>query len=275
MDDDRAPLDARAERAGSPDRFGYEWSHYREVLPESRAQLERWLGSTGLDTFRAKRVLDVGCGMGRNPYWMLDAGVEHVTAVDVDEGSLESARQNLARFDNARVLRCSAYDLDPAELGTFDRVTCIGVLHHLSEPERALDSMWRCVRAGGDLVVWCYAKEGNRILLPVIQSFRALGSRLPIAATHKVAQAVTMVAWPALRLIPWRTPYYRKLRELSFRNVESIVFDQMLPQIAHYWSERDMRRLASRLPGGAGDLEFVQGNSWRLRVTRVHGGVSR
>ena len=31
---------------GSPDRFGYEWSTYSAILPESRGQLERWLGPT-------------------------------------------------------------------------------------------------------------------------------------------------------------------------------------------------------------------------------------
>ena len=29
---------------GSPDRFGYEWSTYSTILPESKGQLERWLG---------------------------------------------------------------------------------------------------------------------------------------------------------------------------------------------------------------------------------------
>src|SRR5262245_54951688 len=110
---------------GSPDRFGYEWAAYAEILPESKRQLERWLGSTGLASFRGKCILDVGCGMGRNPYWMIEAGAASVIAVDVDARSLEAARRNLASFDNARVVTWSVYDLDPLHLGTFDRVTCI------------------------------------------------------------------------------------------------------------------------------------------------------
>jgi 2-polyprenyl-3-methyl-5-hydroxy-6-metoxy-1,4-benzoquinol methylase len=253
---------------GSTDRFGYEWATYADILPEHEAQLGRWMGSTGLSSFAGKRVMDVGCGMGRNPFFMLKNGAAHVTAVDVDEGSLASARKNLGDNPRAEVKKGSAYDLDPAELGSFDRVTCIGVLHHLAEPERALDAMWRCVKPGGDLVLWCYAHEGNETILPVIQAFRFVGSRMPIGATHALAKVTSRVAWPFLRRLPFRTEYYRRLRELSAKNVESIIFDQMLPHIAHYWTKRDMERLAARLDRGELFLEFVQGNSWHARITK-------
>ena len=254
---------------GSPDRFGYEWATYDGILPESKGQLERWLGSTGLASFRGKRVMDVGCGMGRNPYWYVDAGAASVLGVDMDDGSLAAARKNLAAFANASVQKASAHELDPAVHGTFDRVTCIGVLHHLAEPENALQKMWGCVAPGGDLVLWCYAKEGNRLMLPVIQSFRAMGSRLPISVTHGVAKAVTALAWPAIKTFPFRTDYYRRLRTLSFKNVESIIFDQMLPHIANYWTRSDMERLTGMLPGGRPQIEFVQGNSWHANVAKL------
>jgi 2-polyprenyl-3-methyl-5-hydroxy-6-metoxy-1,4-benzoquinol methylase len=270
----RAELMAEAEdtrtHKGSPDRFGYQWSRsdYVSILPESRAQLERWLGSTTLESFKGKRVMDVGCGMGRNPYWYVQAGAAEVLGVDMDDGSLASARQNLAPFPNARVEKRSAHELDPATVGSFDRVTCIGVLHHLDDPENALQHMWSCVAPGGDLILWCYAKEGNRLMLPAIQALRAVGAKAPIALTHALAKAVALVAWPAIHAIPWRTDYYRKLRTLSFRNVELIIFDQMHPRIAQYWTRADMERLCGLLPGGRATIEFVQGNSWHARIVK-------
>ena len=189
--------------------------------------------------------------------------------VDMDDGSLEAARRNLAPFENARVEKCSAHDLDPNVQGTFDYVTCIGVLHHLADPENALQKMWSCVAPGGDLVLWCYAKEGNRLFLPVIQSVRAIGSRAPIGVAHAIAKGITLLSWPAIHGIPWRNDYYRRLRTLSFRNVESIIFDQILPHIAHYWTRQDMERLSGLLSGGQARIEFVQGNSWHVRITRT------
>ena len=261
--------DDKRTRQGSPERFGYEWSTYSAILPESKGQLERWLGSVPLASFAGKRVLDVGCGMGRNPYWYLQAGAASVLAVDIDDGSLAAARQNLASFANARIEKCSAHDLDPAAIGTFDRVTCIGVLHHLADVEHALERMWGCVAPGGDLVLWCYATEGNRLMLPLIQSFRALGSRLPIGATHVLARALALVGWPVIHSIPWRTEYYQRLGTLSFKNVESIIFDQMIPHIAHYWTRADIERLTSLLPGGRPRIEFVDGNSWHATIAKT------
>lgn len=255
------------DRRGSPERFGYEWSTYSEILPESRSQLQRWLGSTSIESFKEKKVLDVGCGMGRNAYWMVNAGAAQLTAVDVDPGSLAAARKNLASYANAQVKECSVYVLDPRIIGTFDRVTCIGVLHHLSHPEDALQKMWSCVAPGGELILWCYGLEGNRLILPVIQSLRAVGSRLPLKATHLISNLIARGAWPAIRYLPWRTEYYKNIKNLSFKNVESIIFDQMIPKIANYWSRADMERLAKTLDGKA-LIESVQGNSWNVRITR-------
>src|SRR5262245_46476331 len=182
---------------------------------------------------------------------MAKAGAASVTAVDIDDRSLDAARKNLADLPNTRVEKCSVYDLDPARLGTFDRVTCIGVLHHLDSPSEALRSMWRCVGPRGELVLWCYGKEDNRFVLPFIRGLQQIGSRLPLPVTHALAKATTAVIWPALRFVPWRTDYYRSLRTLSFGNVESIVFDQILPRIAHYWSREDLERLVEPLGGEA------------------------
>jgi len=259
---------SQKDHQGSPDRFGYEWASYSEVLPESKRQLERWLGATGLGSFKGKRVMDVGCGMGRNPYWFIDAGAASVLAVDVDEGSLGSARKNLAPFANAKVEKHSVYELDPKTVGRFDRVTCIGVLHHLEDPVSALDHMWSCVEPGGDLVLWCYGKEGNRLILPVIQALRAVGSRAPIGVSHVIAKSIAAAAWPVMKVAPFRTDYYRWVRTLSFRNVESIIFDQMLPRISNYWTKADMHGLVDRLPGGSPFVQQVQGNSWHVRVAK-------
>ncbi len=256
-------------KGGSPDRFGYEWATYNTILPESRDQLKHWLGTTPLESFATKRVLDVGCGMGRNSYWVAKAGAREVVAVDVDEGSLNSARQNLGGMPNVSVKPLSAYDLAPDKLGAkFDAAICIGVLHHLADPPKALEKMWSCLASGGELHLWCYGKQGNRIWLVPIQMARFLGSRLPIQASHVLAKIFTAMIWPVLHYFPWKTPYYRRFKELSYKNIESIVFDQMLPRIAHYWTAEDMHALVAPL-GGKALVEEVLGNSWHVCVTKT------
>ena len=127
---------------------------------------------------------------------------------------------------------------------------------------------WSHIRNWHDLVLWCYGRKGNRLLLPIIQLLRAIGRRLPIAATHSLAKVVTFVAWPAIQMWPSRTVYYKNLKRLSYRNVESIIFDQMLPEIAHYWTREEVEALTDTLDGATTALELVQGNSWNIRIRK-------
>jgi SAM-dependent methyltransferase len=128
--------DTTGDLRGSPDRFGYEWSHYAEILPEYEEQFRRWTVPLLPEDWRGKEFLDVGCGMGRNSYWPLEYGAAGGVAVDIDERSLTSARRNLKCFPQLRVMRASAYEL-PFE-DRFDLVFSIGVVHHLEDPGRAL-----------------------------------------------------------------------------------------------------------------------------------------
>ncbi len=68
---------------GSPDRFGYEWASYSTILPESKGQLERWLGSTGLASFAGKRVVVTGEQSEKNGMHFVDLNKVEEAATNV------------------------------------------------------------------------------------------------------------------------------------------------------------------------------------------------
>src|SRR5947207_11877948 len=99
------------DQAGSPDRFGYEWGAYGDLLPEYEEQFRRWTVHLQPADWRGLTFLDVGCGMGRNSYWPMTYGAAGGLAIDVDDRSLAAARHTLARFPNVRVEQRSAYEI--------------------------------------------------------------------------------------------------------------------------------------------------------------------
>ncbi len=99
-------------KKGSPDRFGYEWSVYNKILPIYEEQFKRWTTLISEQEWKDMTLLDVGCGTGRNSLWPIKYGAKKVVAIDVDEGSLNSARENLKDFSNAEVKKMSAYDIE-------------------------------------------------------------------------------------------------------------------------------------------------------------------
>ena len=258
--------DARDFR-GSPDRFGYEWGAYAEVLPEYEEQFRRWTVHVTPGDWRGRSFLDVGCGMGRNSYWPMTYGASGGCAVDLDERSLESARRNLARFPAVEVARSSAYDLPFAD--RFDIAFAIGVIHHLEQPERALYRMARAVKPGGRVLIWVYGREGNRWLVALLDPLRrTLFRRLPIALVHHLSLCPAAVLWLALRLGLRPTEYFKLLACFNFAHLRSIVFDQMLPRIAHYWPSQKVMELMQA--AGLSDIRLAAVNqmSWSAIGTR-------
>lgn len=235
-------VDAEAIRAGSPERFGYEWHYYSDILPEYEEQFRRWTVHLAPGDWRGRVFLDVGCGMGRNSYWPMTYGAQSGVAIDVDDRSLAAAKRTLAPFPSVRVEKRSAYEIGYEN--QFDIVYSIGVIHHLQHPELALSSLVKAAKPGGRVLIWVYGLENNRWLVTCLNPMRRLlFSRMPIGLLNHVAICPTIMLWLGLRLGMGRIAYFRLLRGFTFRHLHSIVFDQMLPKIAHYWPRTTVEKL--------------------------------
>ena len=100
------------------------------------------------------RVLDVGCGSGRNLVYLLRAGYE-VYGVDPDPGSIAAVRQLASRL--APGLPADNFRVEPAEGITFpdafaDVVLCNAVLHFARDDghfNAMLEGAWRVLKPGG------------------------------------------------------------------------------------------------------------------------------
>ncbi len=108
------------------------------------------------------RILEVGCGIGNVPYWLLPhfpAGTQY-TGIDNAERLLKEAKNS---FENSpfevSFLKGNASELDfPDE--TFDIVLTRAVLMHLEEPLKTVKEMVRVTRSGG-MVISCEASRNG------------------------------------------------------------------------------------------------------------------
>jgi len=261
--------DSRAEllAAGSPDRFGYEWDTYRELRPQYEEQFRRWTAHLTPADWRGATFLDVGCGMGRNSYWPMTYGAAEGLAIDVDERSLAAARETLRRFPTVQVEKQSAYEI--ARKDAFDIVYSIGVIHHLQHPERALASMVAAAKPGGRVLIWVYGLENNEWIVRFVDPLRkVLFSKLPVHIVHHLSLYPTALLWLLLHLGFGRIAYLRMLRDFSFRHMRSIVFDQMLPKIAHYWPRATVERMLVEQGLADVQLAWVNEMSWSAIGTK-------
>ncbi len=249
---------------GSPERFGYEWSKYSTIAPQYEEQFRRWAPFFAPEDWRNKRFIDVGCGMGRNSFWPMTYGAAGGVAADIDDRSLEAARRTLAPYPTMDVRKCSAYELPWSD--EFDISFSIGVIHHLEFPVRALRSMTKATKPGGDVAIWVYGRENNGWLLFVLDPARKLlFSWLPISWVHALSLPPAALLWLLLRCGLNQIEYFRLLRGFSFPHLRSIVFDQMLPRIANYWTRSEVEELMRDAGLEEVELVWVNQMSWAAR----------
>ena len=100
------------------------------------------------------RVLDAGCGSGRNLPYLLARGFD-VFAIDESAAAVDAVRRlaaQLAPALPAENIRRGALDALPWTDGQMDAVVCSAVLHFARDRahfDRMLDEMWRVLAPGG------------------------------------------------------------------------------------------------------------------------------
>lgn len=135
------------------------------------------------EAFAGKTVLDAGCGCGRYTKLLTDAGAI-VTGIDASPAALDATAKNCPGV----ALRVVDLLTDfAADLGQFDAVLSLGVLHHTANPRAAFLNCAKAVQRGGELAVWLYSQNAADIALPM-QFLHAITKACPPEALHAACE---------------------------------------------------------------------------------------
>jgi tellurite methyltransferase len=144
-----------------------------------------------------RRVLDAGCGDGRNLHYLLRAGFD-CFGVDVDPRAIDQVRGRAAEL--APVLPSSHFVVgDLAALpwadASMDAVICSAVLHFAKDAEefgRMLTEIWRVLAPGGLF----FARVASNIGFERVLGERAGKSmRLPDGSDRFVVDEAILLEW--------------------------------------------------------------------------------
>lgn len=168
---------ATAADADTAQAFASSWNNLPEGSVYTRAQFEDWLAPLEQADVEGREVLELGCGNGSLLVHMVEWRPRTLAGVDLGE-SVTSARANLARtgYQGGDIVQ---HDLTSYRSAGFDLVYCIGVLHHLKDPEAGFDAVLANVKPGGRFHCWVYGHEGNAVVRWGIEPIRRVASRLP------------------------------------------------------------------------------------------------
>jgi len=112
------------------------------------------------------RALVAGAGTGDGTIYLAeqlratDAEIVHVD-ISARSNDIARARAELRELRNIRWINGSLLSLSRDDLGVFDYINCVGVLHHLDDPEAGMSALLPLRAEGGAFGIMVYAQYGR------------------------------------------------------------------------------------------------------------------
>ncbi len=257
--------------------FAKSWNTLPAGSVYTRVQFEEWLSPIVEDDVRGRDVLELGCGNASLLVHMTGWSPRRLEGVDLGD-SVRSARRNMGAtgFGNWTVRRA---DLVTYTSPGFDVVYCIGVLHHLARPRQGLEAVIRNTRPGGRFHCWVYAREGNGVIVYLVEPLRRLCSRFPWWLTKYLVATPLAVPFFLYAKALARLPRWKLLERLplhayslwiarrEFGFFRHVAFDQLVtPRTVYLRREtiEEWLRGCSVLEPESTYLILRNGNSWKF-----------
>lgn len=101
-----------------------------------------------------QKVLDLGCGGGRNAHYLAEAGLD-VVGVDIAQAMLDLCRVRFERAGLSGTFLQGTFDQIPAADASFDVILCLNSLDHCTfeTARRAVSEMGRVLKRTGAVVL--------------------------------------------------------------------------------------------------------------------------
>jgi 2-polyprenyl-3-methyl-5-hydroxy-6-metoxy-1,4-benzoquinol methylase len=201
---------------------------------------------------KGKKVLEIGCGIGTATIKFAQAGAKKVTAVDLSEISLETAKKRAEVYGltNIEFYQANAEELSktvPKE--KYDLIYSFGVIHHTPHPERVLKELYSYLSPKGQMkvmvyyryswkAIWILFKYGKLQfwkLSDLVATYSEAQTGCPITYTYSRKQAEELFGTAGFKVIQQKVdhifPYrikdyieYRYVKEWYFRWMPKALF---------------------------------------------------
>lgn len=231
--------------------FGDQWVHFSDPEDSFHSSSEILVDTVGslfdLKLLKDQMVVEIGSGSGRvleilrRFHPKLLVGVEPSVNADV-------LKKRFATDPSIHII--AADGAEPLGL-QFDTAFIIGVLHHIPQPVPVLRNVRTALRDGGTLLVWVYGREGRSWwVVRIIQALRVVTVWLPDQVVIRVSglgasllrQYGKIVARLKSPRLPLRDYLERIFLKCSHEKQVEIVFDQLNPRYARYYSAEELRQ---------------------------------
>jgi SAM-dependent methyltransferase/uncharacterized protein YbaR (Trm112 family) len=256
--------------------FGYEWTHFHEMLPEWEQNANFYFepigGPQGL---RDLLCLEGGCGKGRHSYYALKNGARLV-AVDFSR-AVDVAKSNCTDLPGDRLFVQADLMNLPFREQVFDLAYSLGVLHHLPDPQAGYRKLVARVRLGGRVLIYVYHALEDEPVKRALRGMASLARKVTTRLPHRVLlplstalgyglYAGVVMPYRALARFPQTRAFAETLPLKSYaaypvRVIVNDQFDLLSAPIEHRYKRREVEAWLS--DAGLTAPSILGGAGWR------------
>lgn len=109
---------------------------------------------------KGKRILDAGCGTGEKSVFLAKAGAKEVVSLDFSKTQLKEAKLRASKegLKNIIFVEKNILEDNLEELGKFDLIISLGVLHHTENPKLGFSQIVGQLNNNGIVIIGLYHK---------------------------------------------------------------------------------------------------------------------
>jgi ubiquinone/menaquinone biosynthesis C-methylase UbiE len=258
--------------------FAESWNNLPAGSVYTVDQFEDWMNPIEKKDVEGRDVLELGCGNGSILMHLPAWNPRKLVGVDLGS-SVKSAQANLSStgFSDFSIQQA---DLTEFSSAGFDLVYCIGVLHHLQDPQKGFHAVVRNTKVGAKFHCWVYAREGNGLIILFVDPIRKLASHLPWFITKfLIATPLAFIYFlyahliVSLRLSALPLYHYsRWITRRPFSFFRHVAFDQLVTPRTVYLDKKTIEGWLgsdARIRKDSTYVIFRNGNSWKFGGVRA------
>ncbi len=200
--------------------FGDEWKNFNQFNDEDiKTAGDQYFDIVSEKILGKDKIsLDLGCGSGRWTKY-LAPHVGFIEAIDPSEAVFAAARL-LKGISNVRITKASADNI-PFSNDSFDFIFSLGVLHHVPDTLRAIQSAVKKLKRNGYFHLYLYYNLDNRgpvfhFLFHLSNFFRKIISSLPPIGKRFICDTIALFVYVPFVLL---AKLLRVLRIEAYNNI--------------------------------------------------------
>jgi SAM-dependent methyltransferase len=260
--------------------FGEEWQHFDQSqlsADELKSIYEAYFAVFPWDKLPANAEgFDMGCGSGR---WakLVAPRVKTLNCIEPSVSAIAVAKRNLVALKNVNFLNVGVDDL-PLPKNSQDFGYSLGVLHHIPDTQKALNSCVELLKPNAPFLVYLYYAFDNRptwfrSIWRGSEIFRWLVCRLPNSLKIFVTDIIAVVVyWPLAKLsrlcemvgINSSNMPLHAYRDNSFYTMRTDSRDRFGTPLEQRFSRAEIE--AMMLKAGLTDIKFHDGEPYWCAV---------